>query len=167
MISFFKEIKVLFIGNLVSAFFGALCLLLITYYGNYNEITYINYSFALASTIFTFLDFGRSNAILLSKQTRDQKFNDHNFSYILIILILLFNFIFSLISEKSFLDVILIVSLFIPQRTFYSICVSIKDDFSAVVSQLSLSFLKLFAVILLINSELNIKFLISLFYGIS
>ena len=167
MISFFREIKILFTGNLLSAIFGALCLFLITYYGDYNEITYINYSFALASTIFTFLDFGRSNAILLSKQTKDERFNDHNFSFLLIILIILFNLIFSLIIEKSFLDVSLIVSLFIPQRTFYSVCVSIKDDFSAIISQLSLSLLKLFAVIFLINSELNIEFLISLFYGIS
>lgn len=167
MISFFKGITILLTGNLLSAIFGALCLLLITYYGDYNQINYINYTFALASTIFTFLDFGRGNSILLSKKTNNQKFNDYNFSFLLIISILFLNLAFSSITEVKILDTLLIVSLLISQRTFYSVCISLNNDVSAVISQVILSLLKLFVVILLLISELNIEFLISLVYSIS
>lgn len=167
MNSFFREIKVLFTGNLLSAIFGALCLLLITYYGSYSQITYINYSFALASTIFTFLDFGRSNAILLSETTKIEKFNDYNFSFLLTILILTLNLVFFSITGIDYFGVLLIASIMISQRIFYSVCVSLTYDITAVVSQVILSLLKLIVIILLIVSELNVEFLISLVYGIS
>lgn len=167
MFSFLREIKILLTGNLLSAILGAIGILLVTYYGSYNQISYINYSYALASTIFTFLDFGRSNAILLSKETKSQKHNDFNFSFLLIALLIFLNFVFSSTLDLNFFDIISIVSLLLFQRIFYSVYISCNDDQSAVLSQVILSTLKLTVITFLIFSQLNIKFLISIVYGVS
>lgn len=158
----------MFYGNFFSSFLGAMSLSLLSFFGAYDQINYINYVFNLAATIFTFIDFGRSNAILLNKQTSSDTQNDLQFSIVQIIIILALVSLIDVLGlfNLSFFDLTFIVCLFLVQRTYYSNCIANEQDYKGVSSQIYLSIIKLVAILGIVTiPTLSTKIIISFLYG--
>ena len=165
---FLKSTAILFSGNIMAGFIGFISLSLLTYFGTIKQINYINYLFYLAPTVFTFIDFGRSNATLLASNKTSEPYDI--FISIFQIFILIFPIVFLLVLNLNFqfiLEIYFILTCFVIQKIYYSVLLKKSKEIYAVISQIILSFLKLFAVILIVIFNDYESYFISIIYGFS
>ena len=165
---FLKSTLILFSGNIIAGFIGFLSLTFLTYFGTIKQINYINYVFYLAPTIFTFIDFGRSNATLLASNKKSEPYDI--FISIFQIFILIFPLVFLYALDLNFqfiLEIYFILTCLLIQKIYYSVFLKKSKEFFAVISQVILSFLKLFAIILIVIYSNYENYFISIIYGFS
>ena len=119
---FLKSTLILFSGNIIAGFIGFLSLTFLTYFGTIKQINYINYVFYLAPTIFTFIDFGRSNATLLASNKKSEPYDI--FISIFQIFILIFPIVFLYALDLNFqfiLEIYFILTCLLIQKIYYSV----------------------------------------------